>query len=142
MRSSDWSSDVCSSDLNARVVAPQTEDTVHTDAFAINWPPASPLRVIANSVTEGLGTDLFGHDAARLPREEIAREDGRPLYRFSTDSPLRTTTGDLEAMALFAGQVAGSVAAVVPAAQRVSEIVEAARATLARLSGPAFSGES
>src|SRR3546814_15628422 len=75
----------------ARVVGAQTEDTVHTDAFAINWPPASPVRVIANSVTEGLGTDLFGHDAARLPREEIAREDGRPPYRFSTDPPLRQT---------------------------------------------------
>src|SRR3546814_15637915 len=37
----------------ARVVGAQTEDTVHTDAFAINWPPASPVRVIANSVTEG-----------------------------------------------------------------------------------------
>lgn len=118
-----------------RVVAAKAEDTVHTDAFAINWPPASPVRVIANSVTAGLGDALFGYDAERLPREEIGRDDGRPLYRFSTDSPLRTTTGDLEAMALFAGQSAASIHAVVPAAQRVAEIVEGARVTLDRLSG-------
>src|SRR3546814_19334906 len=114
MRISDWSSDVCSSDLSptgeglvaalalgaqgihcgtaflateesfahdyhkARVVGAQTEDTVHTSAFAINWPPASPVSVIAKSVHEGLGTDLFGHAPARLPREAIARHDGRP----------------------------------------------------------------
>ena len=118
-----------------RLVAATAEDTVHTDAFAINWPPGSPVRVIANSVTAGLGDVLFGYDAARLPREEIAREGDRPLYRFGTDSPLRITTGDLEAMALYAGQGVGSVHAVVPAAQRMAEIVEGAHAALDRLSG-------
>jgi nitronate monooxygenase len=116
-----------------RVVSAQSEGTVHTDAFAINWPPASPVRVIANSVTERLGNRLHGHHPESLPREEIARDGGRPLYRFSTDSPLRTTTGDLEAMALFAGQVAGMIDAVPPAARRVAEIVESACATLERI---------
>jgi nitronate monooxygenase len=123
----------------ARVVSARSEDTVHTDAFAINWPPASPVRVIANSLVEGLGGRLHGHDSASLPREEVARDGGRPLYRFSTDSPLRTTTGDLEAMALYAGQVAGMIDDVPPAGRRVAEIVESARATLARL---AMTGDS
>lgn len=118
-----------------RVVAAKAEDTVHTDAFAINWPPRSPVRVIANSVTASLGNVLFGYDPDHLPREEIARDDGRPLYRFSTDSPLRTTTGELEAMALYAGQSAAAIPAVVSAAQRVAEIVEGAHAAFDRLSG-------
>lgn len=116
-----------------RVVSANSEDTLHTDAFAINWPPASPVRVLASSVTDGLGGRLYGHDPARLPRDEVARDGGRPLYRFSTDSPLRTTTGDLEALALYAGESAGMVHDVRPAAERVAEIVSGAQAALARL---------
>ena len=33
----------------------------------------------------------------------IGDEVGRPVYQFSTDSPLRSMTGDFEAMALYAG---------------------------------------
>lgn len=116
-----------------RVVAAGSGDTVHTDAFAINWPPASPVRVIANSITEALGVHLHGYRAADFEQQEVARDDGRPLYRFSTDSPLRSTTGDLEVLALYAGQVTGSIDGVVPAAVRVAQIVAAARATLQRL---------
>ena len=61
-----------------RVVRAKSEDTVYTDAFAINWPPNSPVRVIANSLTRGLGQHLLGHDRktffARLsPRRTAAR---------------------------------------------------------------------
>src|SRR3546814_14000040 len=55
------------------------------------------------------------------------------IYRFSTDSPLRTTTGDLEALALYAGQVAGLIDDIPPAASRVADIVDGAHAALARL---------
>jgi nitronate monooxygenase len=116
-----------------RVVAAQSQDTLHTDAFAINWPPASPVRVIANSVTAGLGSRLHGHKPEDFQRQEIARDDGRPLYRYSTDSPLRTSTGELEALALYAGQVTGALDSIPPAASRVEQIVEAAGATLQRL---------
>lgn len=118
-----------------RVVAAGSGETVHTDAFAINWPPASPVRVIGNSVTASLGPLFYGYKPEDFARQEVARDDGRPLYRFSTDSPLRTTTGDLEALALYAGQVVGAVDRVVPAAERVAQIVTAARATLERLAG-------
>ena len=63
--------------------------------------------------------------------EAIARDGDQPRLRFSTDSPLRTTTGDLEAMALYAGEGAGAIDAVVPAADRVKAIVEGARRILA-----------
>lgn len=116
-----------------RVVRAKSEDTVYTDAFALNWPPDSPVRVIANRLTDELGQFLLGHRPEDIPREAIADEDGRPIYKFSTDSPLRTTTGNVECLALFAGQIAGAIETIPSAGARVGEIVSAARATLERL---------
>ena len=116
-----------------RVVRAKSADTVYTDAFALNWPPDSPVRVIANRLTHELGQFLLGHRPENIPRETVADEDGRPIYKFSTDSPLRTTTGNLECLALFAGQIAGAVETIPSAGARVGEIVSAARATLERL---------
>lgn len=116
-----------------RVLAASSADTVHTDAFAVNWPAGSPVRVLANSATAALGDRLFGHDPAAMPREQIGLDDGRPIWRYSTDSPLRSTTGDLEAMALFAGQVAGQIDDLPPAAERLSCIADDARTILERI---------
>jgi nitronate monooxygenase len=90
-------------------VCAKSKDTVYPDAFSITWPPNSPVRVIANSLTRELGQRLLGYDPEDILREPIAEEDGRPIYKFSTDSPLRTTTGNLECLALFAGQIAGAI---------------------------------
>jgi len=116
-----------------RVVAATAEKTVYTDAFALNWPPDSPVRVIGNSVTASLGTQLMGHHPNTLPREVIAEDDGRPLLKYSTDSPLRTTTGNLEAMALFAGHSASMIETLPAAAERIGVVMKQAEAALARL---------
>ncbi|MEO6609389.1 MAG: nitronate monooxygenase [Aestuariivirga sp.] len=116
-----------------RVITATAEDTVYTDAFALNWPPSSPVRVIANSVTAALGTQFMGHHPDSMPREVIAEDAGRPLLKYSTDSPLRTTSGNLEAMALFAGQSASMIEALPTAADRIAIIMKEAEATLARL---------
>ena len=120
-------------DHKARVLAAMAEDTVHTDIYALNWPPNTPVRVIRNSVIEGLGPNLMGHRPDLLPREVIAAEDGRPLLRYSTDSPLRTTTGNLEAMAIYAGQSVSLIDSLPTAAGRVEAIMDEARMSLARL---------
>ncbi|TNF17312.1 MAG: nitronate monooxygenase [Rhodobacteraceae bacterium] len=105
-------------------------DTVLTDAFVLNWPRGAAVRVIANSVTRGLDGRYLGHDPDALPREAIAWDGDQPRLRFSTDSPLRTTTGDLEAMALYAGQGVGAIRDIVPAARRLAEMVAGAEARL------------
>jgi nitronate monooxygenase len=122
-------------DHKARVLAASAEDTVYTDAFALNWPPNAPVRVIGNSVTRALGRNLLGHHPDELPREVIAQDDGRPLLRYSTDSPLRTTTGDLEAMAAYAGQSAALIDTLPTAAGRIAGILAEAKTALARLNG-------
>ena len=116
----------------ARVAAASVDDTVLTDVFVLNWPKGAAVRVLGNSVTAGLNGHLTGHDPAALPREVIAHDGGQPLLRFSTDSPMRHTSGALEEMALYAGQGVGAVRDVVPAAERLNRIVQEAEACLAR----------
>lgn len=115
----------------SRIVEASGDDTILTDVFVLNWPKGAAVRVIGNSVTDGLKGTFLGHDPANLPRETIAHDDDQPRLRFSTDSPLRTTTGDLEAMALYAGQGAGDILDISPAAIRLKEITTRARQILA-----------
>ncbi len=105
-----------------RVIAASGEETVLTDIFVLNWPKGAAVRVISNSVTQILNGRYLGYDPERLPREPIAWDGDQARLRFSTDSPLRTTTGDLEAMALYSGQGAGAIDRVMPAAERVAII--------------------
>lgn len=114
-----------------RVVQADGADTVLTDVFVLNWPKGAAVRVLANSVTRAQGDRLMGHDPDTLPREVIAHDSGQPLLRYSTDSPMRHTTGSLEEMALYAGQGVGLIRDVVPAAERLQRIVEEAEACLA-----------
>lgn len=116
-----------------RIVDAGGEDTVLTDIYVLNWPAQAAVRVIGNSVTSTLGFGLLGHDPDALPREVIAHEDGAPRLRYSTDSPLRTTSGDLEAMALYSGQGLGSITDIPTAAARLRRITAEAEACLTRL---------
>ncbi|MFL9867048.1 nitronate monooxygenase [Paraburkholderia fungorum] len=116
-----------------RILAARAGDTVYTDLFAINWPPHSPVRVLANSVTGKAGDQLFGHDADRLPRDVIAYDEGRPIYRFSTDSPLRSTVGDLEQMALFAGESAALIDQIASAAEVIERLLNEAADASSRI---------
>lgn len=106
-----------------RLVEACGDATVLTEAFHINWPRGAKVRVLKNSVTRGAHGDPFAED-----RRIIGAEDGRPIYLFSTDSPLRSMTGDFEAMALYAGTGVDRVGSVTGAANRVRAIaLEAAR---------------
>lgn len=118
-----------------RVVEADGADTVLTDVFVLNWPKGAAVRVIGNSITEALGGKLMGHDPDLLPREAIAEDSGQPLLRYSTDSPMRHTTGSLEEMALYAGQGAGLIRDIVPAGERLRRMVTEAEACLAALPG-------
>lgn len=120
-------------DHKARVMRAGAEDTVLTDIYNVNWPPHSPVRVIRNSVTDPLGETLLGHRPDLFPPEMIGAEDGRPFPKWSTDSPLRTTTGDLEAMAAYAGQGVALIDDLPTAAGRMAQIMGEAREVLGRL---------
>jgi nitronate monooxygenase len=115
-----------------RVVEAGFDETVHTDKFHINWPAGATVRVLPNSVTRGECGDAFSRE-----RSVIGDEEGRPIYLFSTDSPLRSMTGDFEAMALYAGQGAGRIDAIIPARDRLQAIVSEAASIVGSVSaGP------
>jgi nitronate monooxygenase len=92
--------------------------------FHINWPIGAPVRVLQNSATRGERGDPFG------PKFVIGEEEGRPIYLFSTDSPLRSMTGDFEAMALYGGQGVDKIDAIIPAGDRLRAIVAEAQRLL------------
>ena len=116
-----------------RIVEASSESTVHSDIFAIGWPPLSPVRTLRNSITDLYADDLFGHGPDDFAREVLAHDGDEPVLKFSTYSPLRTTVGDLEALALYAGQICGAVKKVRPAAEIIHEMIKDAEHTLARL---------
>jgi nitronate monooxygenase len=122
-----------------RLIEAKPGDTVHTDLFVINWPKGAPVRVLKNSQTAAAGAKLWGYDPDQMPREVIGHDDGWPIHRHDTNSPLRMTTGDLEAMALYAGDGVARVKAVRPAAAIIeammAEAVAAIRANAARVAG-------
>jgi nitronate monooxygenase len=100
-----------------RILQAKAEETVLTEMFHINWPIGAPVRVLQNSATRGERGDPFGLG------QIIGEEEGRPIFLFSTDSPLRSTTGDFEGMALYAGQGVDRIDVLIPAGERVTAIV-------------------
>lgn len=94
------------------VIAAGPDDTVHTDAFGVGWPDA-PVRVLASSLA-----------AAREPGPDpVARVGDMDIPRLGPTAPNRATTGQIEAMALYAGTSVGGVTGVVTAADVVEELV-------------------
>jgi len=108
-----------------RLVDARDGDTLLTCDFHINWPEGAKVRVLNNSVTRG----EHGGPNSGI-REVIGDEEGRPIYLFSTDSPLRSMTGDFEAMALYAGEGVSRLRSIVGAEERLRNIVSEATALL------------
>lgn len=99
-----------------RIVEAGKDGTALTEAFHIHWPPCAGA-VLRNSVTRGEHGDPFdGRPTV------IGKEAGWPIYLFCTHSPLRSLTGNVEAMALCAGKGVGRIDAVVGARERLQRI--------------------
>jgi NAD(P)H-dependent flavin oxidoreductase YrpB (nitropropane dioxygenase family) len=98
-------------------------DTCLTEAFSVMWPDA-PHRVLRSALAaaEALSEDVIGE--VRLGEEVI------PVERFSVMPPTSTTSGEIGAMALYAGESVGNVTCVQPAAAIVSELVAGAEELL------------
>jgi len=91
-------------------------DAVVSDAFNQGLPEPGPHRVLRASVeaARALGTEEAG--VVRMAGLEL------PVPRFGPQAPTRDSTGAIAAMPLYAGQSAGAVTSVAPAAQIVAEL--------------------
>jgi len=105
----------------ARICDASGDETLYTTQFFRNWPMAAPVRVLPNSVTAGDHCGLENGDPI-----VIGKQDDLPVHLFSTDSPLRDATGDVSAMALYAGQSCGQIRSVVSAAERIDVLLNEA----------------
>ncbi|TCC49122.1 nitronate monooxygenase [Kribbella capetownensis] len=93
------------------IVAADAEDAVWTTRFDGGWPDA-PHRALRNSSL-----------AADLARDVVAhRADGGPIRRYDDTVPLTGMTGELEALAMYAGQGVGTIRSVQTVAAVVSEL--------------------
>jgi len=107
----------------ARLVEAEARDTVLTELFDVGW-PASPHRVIRNSTYEhweAAGSPPSGERPGE--GEEVASG----TLRYASDPPLAGVEGEIEAMAMYAGQSVGAIAAVEPAAAIMERFAAALR---------------
>ena len=105
-----------------RVLASGSSDTVLTTVFDIGWPHA-PHRVIRNDTF--VTWDIAGRPThGGRPREGdvVATRAGIPVVRYSDAQPTRGTSGDIAAMALYAGTSVASVHHRAPADAITREI--------------------
>lgn len=84
------------------IVNSKGEDTVITNKFWLNWHEPSPVRVL-KSCLNNINRVIPG-----LSRV-IALQDNKQIYLYSTDSPLKGALGQLELMALYAGESCSGV---------------------------------
>ena len=121
-------------DYQRRLIAADETSTVHTSLFDIGWRNA-PHRVLRNSTVELW--EAAGRPATDRPGEGevLARGEFGSMVRYASITPGPQTTGDIEALSLWAGQSVGRVGKVQPAGEIVREIAQEARDVLRRLAG-------
>lgn len=103
-------------DYIAALIAARASDTCLTEAFSVMWPDA-PHRVLRSSIAaaEASSADVVG--------ETRIGDRTMPVPRFSVVCPSKETTGDIAAMALYAGTSVADVREVEPAAAIVRELL-------------------
>jgi NAD(P)H-dependent flavin oxidoreductase YrpB (nitropropane dioxygenase family) len=111
------------------------DDTVYLEEFFdIGWPKA-PHRVLRNSTVatwEAAGRPAPGKRPGEGDVVASSKSRG-PIVRYRPAPPAADAEGDIDAMALYAGQSVALVHKRQPAAEIVREIVSEAQAILRRL---------
>jgi len=94
------------------LIAAGADDAVRTDLFAVGWPDA-PQRVLASAIR-----------AVQQPGPDPVGSLGdAPLPRWGTTAPNTRVTGQIEAMALYAGRSVGAVTRRQPAGEIIDELL-------------------
>ena len=116
-----------------KLIASSDADTERTMLFGWEWPGA-PHRVLRTAfVEQWRGQESRGQEGR--PDEPMVGETrvgGQPvpILRFMGFPPSAEASGDIESMALYAGQGVGLVREIKPAGEVVRELVDQARAII------------
>jgi nitronate monooxygenase len=106
----------------AGLLRAEGRDTVLTELFDVGWP--APHRVLRNSTYERWEAGGCP-PSGRRPGE--GEEVAPGIARYAVNMPLAGVEGDVEAMAMYAGQGVGTIEAVEPAAAIVERYAAALR---------------
>jgi NAD(P)H-dependent flavin oxidoreductase YrpB (nitropropane dioxygenase family) len=113
-----------------KLIAAEAQDTILTEAFSANWPNA-PHRVLRSSV-----------EAAQKFRGEVVGERVYPwdpnvripAARFASLVPMKSCTGEIDAMPHWAGESVSGVTRIQSAGDIVRELADEAEQLLRRAS--------
>lgn len=119
-----------------KVIVAEETDTIYSTVFNGGWPDA-PHRTLRNETVTHWETAGFLPSGQRPGEGETVAlwPDGTPVVRYESTYPRPDMTGDVTALALYAGQSAGLVSRIQPAGEIVREIVEEAARALSVGSG-------
>lgn len=108
-----------------RLIKARETDAVLNTLFDEDWRDA-PLRSLKNSTYRTWRDAGKPPRAARPGKDEVLarRADGTPVPRYQGISPSRDMEGDLEALALYAGQGVGLIKDIRPAGEIVRQIAD------------------
>lgn len=124
-----------------RLLAASGEDTTRTGIFGPEMPQFNPMRLLRNRVVDEYAERLEDVPTVRGGLEEIGRTpfQGQEtvMHKFNVLLPVPGTTGDFEEMPWLAGQGAGLIHDIRPAAEIVTEMMDGAAATLRAVGLPA-----
>ncbi len=118
-----------------KILEAQETDTTYSLLFNGGWENA-PHRTLHNSTVQQWETANSSGSRQRPNEGEIigTSPTGSPIQRYDDKIPLETTTGNLEAMALYAGQSTGLIKQVLPAAEIIQQIINDAARVVAQFS--------
>ncbi|ODN41933.1 NAD(P)H-dependent flavin oxidoreductase [Piscirickettsia litoralis] len=107
----------------AKLVTAKETDTVYTQVFDKGWKNA-PVRILRNSTYDNwvaAGKPDSGHRPGE--NDVITYYGDIPITRYSLSIPAPTMTGDVEALAHYAGQTVGLVNDVKPLTEILDEMI-------------------
>src|SRR5436305_7420656 len=104
--------------------AVETDTEWYADLYDVSWPNA-PHRALRNSTSaewERAGRPPSGSRPGE-GEPVAARASGEPIVRYTSSTPAEGTTGDIEALSLWAGQSVALARVRQPAAEIVADLV-------------------
>ena len=119
-----------------RVIDAEETDTIYSELFDGGW-PGTHHRTLRNSTVERWEAAGRPASGSRPGEGEVVgtRPDGRPVKRYSAVLPTEGVEGDVEAMAMYAGQSVGLTDEVRSADDVVGELVAETGDAVERLDG-------
>ena len=103
------------------IISAQAEDSVRTNRFEVECPLCPSTHGVLRSALDA---------AEAFDGSFVAELNGEPVAKFRGTPPFKGFTGNIGAMACYAGQSVGEVRGVQPAAEIVAELAEQAERLL------------